>query len=896
MKHLLLTFLTILCVQWGYSQTTYENFEGGAQLTWLGLDGTYNGILPNPDVTGVNTSSTVGSYTKSDMHAYSLLLADLGTPMDLSVNNEFHMKVFATTPSQILMKLEGTGPAIERLVNIAVVNTWVDYKFDFSAAQGQTGLSKIILFFDPGVETSGDTYLFDDVIAYPEGVCAGTIPDPAIIDDFECQRNASYGGGWDIIQVVNNPDASGINTSALVGEYTDPLDSWSALVVDYQNDIDLSHNLIFKAKVWSPKLGQMLFKLEGGSSPGKEVFVDITEINTWVEYKVDFSSQEGLSHKKLSIFFGAGVDALPGEIYYVDDIAREEKAVGISLDDFENGPSMDWQPLNGNEALHGTFNGDIPNPDATGANTTDNVGSYTKGSAAFSTLTAGLPIGFSFSEFPQINMAVWAPAGATSVRMQVISPIDGIKEVTRDISVTETWEVLNFDFSEFAAITDFEELRILFDPGVVSSDTYYFDELRLASSTVDPCEGIVVNPNIWDDFECQRNAVYGAGLDKLAVVANPDKGAGNPSNFVGEYTDPLDEWSALVIDNGGPIDLSVYNQFSFKVWSAKAVPVLVKLEGGTSPAKEVWGNITATEQWVIYSVDLSAFEAENHNKISIFFNGGVLAVVGDVYYIDDIQVKREPINGCVETFETPATVLPFKYFANGHLETEMYPFKVVANPNKSGINISNNVGEFVKASDALPFAGMFADLGTYLNFDNIRTLKAKVLMDHLGNLGLKVEGSLNGSPSKELSVANTTVNAWEEITIDFSEVPEDGQYSRIVVFFDLGIDATGVDVTSYFDDIVAGAGTCTTTGIFEQPELSTMNLFPNPVSDQLVIESELSLDRIEVYNFLGQLVRTIEGNNTVQNKLNTADWNSGMYIIKGYHNNVACAKGKVVRQ
>ncbi len=300
---ILLSIALVFVLTWTQAQTVYEDFEGGPPtLNWVASDGIFDGVVDNPATDGINSSAKAGSYTKSNMHSYSLFLAELPAPMDLTTDNQFHIQIYTSAPTQILMKLEGPGGAIEATKNIANTNVWQEYVFDFSAQAANTGITKIILFFDPGVETSGDTYLFDNIVAYPAGPCAGTVPVATIIDDFECQRNASYGNGWDALTAIGNPDASGINTSASVGRYVDPLDEWSALVVDYQFPMDLSVNNFVSVKIWSPKLGKVLLKLEGGASPPAEKFIDITQTNTWVEYSADFSLQAAANHKRIAIF------------------------------------------------------------------------------------------------------------------------------------------------------------------------------------------------------------------------------------------------------------------------------------------------------------------------------------------------------------------------------------------------------------------------------------------------------------------------------------------------------------------------------------------------------------------------------------------------------------------
>lgn len=56
---------------------------------------------------------------------------------------------------------------------------------------------------------------------------------------------------------------------------------------------------------------------------------------------------------------------------------------------------------------------------------------------------------------------------------------------------------------------------------------------------------------------------------------------------------------------------------------------------------------------------------------------------------------------------------------------------------------------------------------------------------------------------------------------------------------------------------------------------NTISLYPNPVSDYLVIQSQLKLDAIEVYTIMGkQLVKTKE------NKVDFSDFSSGVYVVR----------------
>jgi hypothetical protein len=877
---ILLLFLTATLS----AQVVYEDFEGGGPgITWNAFDGTYNGVVDNPAVAGINTSANVGSYTKSGAHAFSLFLGELASPMDLSVNNRFTIQLYAGAATRLLMKLEGAGEAIEITKNIAITNRWIEYEFDFSAAASFTTITKIILFFDPGVEASADTYLFDNIVGRAANSCAGTVPNPLVIDDFECQRNATYAiPGYDDIEAIANPDVSGINTSTGVGRYTDRDGDFHAMVIDYNSALDLSVNNYVCMKVWAPVTGNLLFKLEGGVSPPAERGVQVTETNTWVEVCADFSNQAAANHKKLVFFFNAGQNG-DGDIYYIDDITRTPVPAPEPLEDFEGGPSLGWMPLNNDNVLHGTFNGAIVNPDVVSGNITPTVGSYTRGSSNFSTLTAILPDGIDLSGNPQINMQVWAPAGATEVTMQLSSPTQGAVSVNQSIANTQSWESLNFTFEDFANVTDFEQINLLFDPGTSQAGTYYFDNIGQGESTVDPCEGVEPITGVLDNFECQRNANYSVGLDRLTVIDNPDLTPANPSPKVGEYVDPNDPWSALVIDNGAPLDLSRYNQLSALIWSPRAVPVLFKLEGGPNNPTEVFVDVTQTNAWVRYQVDFSAAEGLGYTRIAIFLNAGVEPGGEVTYYLDNIELRHEPFRDCVSNFETPElSLLGWRYFANGALEGN--PFIVQANPAPDAVNSSSMVGTFEEANDGAEFAGAFADpVGPIALPNDNKTMTMKVWMPVAGIFTMKLEGGIDGAPgSPDNNVDYTTPMQWQELTWDFSALPDNAQYARVTIIPNFGV-IPAENLTHYFDDISVAGQTCAVVSTFEPVRVAKMRVMPNPAQDFLRMENVENATTFRIINLLGQPVKTLQlASSTTLVEMDLIGLAPGVYVLAAY--------------
>ncbi|GAB4486955.1 MAG: hypothetical protein OHK0019_01410 [Saprospiraceae bacterium] len=882
-----------------------ETFETPSGITWTSLNGTYNGAIANPGPDGVNSSATVGSFTNNPAFDYNFAFGTLSAPLDLSIYNQFKIKVWAPKATEILFKLEGTGEAKEFVKNIAVANKWQEYTFDFSSAASFTTLNKILIVFSPGVTGSSDTYYIDDIQALPQGACAGSTPDPDIIDDFDCNRNAVYDNGWDSLYVVKNPAPSPDNNSRKVGAFHRPAGTgteYAALVIDYEKPINLADRYIFGLKVWAPKTGTLLLKIEGGSSP-KEVGIPVTETNKWVEYSVNFQDEAGEGHDRLVMFFNAGVNGEPGDIYYIDDI-KLYAPQGVPWEDFQETPlSLGWQPLDGNAALHGAFSAPTANPSPNTVNNSSQVGCYSKGSSPLSTLQAiNLSGNFDLSTFPQFNLDVLSPASVavgTKVRMQLSSPTAGNQSVEAAITTPGQWETLGFDFSAFSATTDFGEIRIIFNPDVAAAgESWCIDNLRQGVATVDPCIGVVPNPVIINDFECQKNYVevfYGAS--DLKIINNPQQTVENASLKVGEYKDPAGagtEFAGIGFTLPAPPDLSLNNQLEVQVYSPfDNVPFLFKLQGG-NPAVEIFDTLPEKNKWHTFSIDFSGAVGTNNNQLVIFFN--VLSPTGGgTYYVDNIRWRRAGYNGCVGDNETANTTLPnFVYFNNNPLDGQTTT--VVANPLKAGINTSDNVIRYVQSGTAPIFSGAYADLDAAIDFKGVKEIKAKVLMDHIGKFTMKVEVFGNPIPPIEITADNTKVNEWEEITFPFTAVGDNDKYNRLTVLVDIGSTGTGTDRVTYFDDIVIGSGQCGDVGTFT-PNVATMRILPNPVTDQLRVENFEGVERLDVFNIFGQRLSSVNTSGDVQTRVDVAGLPAGIYTLAGYNQQgQLIANAKFVKQ
>lgn len=897
----------ILCFSFfttGFGQEVLENFEGGALLPWNAADGTFE-VVDNPpdqDTLEINPSAQVGSYTKAEGAAFSLLIAQLDNPLDLTTNNQFRIQVNAPVKTSFILKLEGDGEAIEETVPIGVANQWIEYTFNFSEAVTFTTINKIILFFDPGTAESSDTYLFDNLVAEPSGICSGVAEVPTIFDDFECQRNVVYGDpGYTDIEPVSNPDPSGINTSSTVGQYTDREDAFHAFVLAFANGVPIQEGAsVFSIKVWAPVTGRLLAKLEGGGSPILERDAQVMETNTWVECKIDFSDQIGADHGRLTLFFNAGEENAAGDIYYIDDLRLEAQPMARVLEDFEDEtPNLAWESQ-GDPGVFGSFDGILDNPDPSEVNNTDQVGSYTKGSSRFGGLEAPLPTDFTLETFPQINIKVWAPSGAAELTMRLFSPSQGLQAVTRPLDATEEWVDLTFNFEDFQTITDFDRLDLLFDQNLETQDTWYFDEVTQGESTVDPCEGVDPIPTVIDNFDCQRNVPIVTGADRLTIVNNPDPSGINPNplNKVAEYTDPLDQFSAVTWESDQPFDLSLYNQLHAEIWSPDIVPLGFKLDGSaTANPIEIVVDAEADAEWVEYVIDFSQAAGMGYTRLSVFFNFAQTPAQEDIYYIDDISWERAPLTGCIANFEVPAfTPTEWNYFANG--DTDGEELQVIANPDPSGINTSSMVAAFIEDPTGEIFAGVYADLEAPVTLpaDN-QTMRIKVWMDHAARVALKLEEPQDGAmASGDVFADYTTPNEWQELTFNYDgSITTGGLYNRVSIIMDF--DNTPSELkTYYFDDIVIADASCETTTSRRRLNVERLRVAPNPAFETLFVENAEGIERFVIFNLIGQPVQTIRTAGQANLEIQLADFGRGMYLINGYdEQGVLRASAKIVK-
>lgn len=236
-------------------------------------------------------------------------------------------------------------------------------------------------------------------------------------------------------------------------------------------------------------------------------------------------------------------------------------------------------------------------------------------------------------------------------------------------------------------------------------------------------------------------------------------------------------------------------------------------------------------------------------------------------------------------FTLPAQQIPIDFEADGNgagwvwttFENDTNPsLEIVANPDPTGINTSATVAKFTALQSGQPFAGCEtlhgAGIGTFTINEQNAIIRIKVWKPVVSDVGIKLVRSDNWSLG-EIKIANTKVNEWEQIEFDFS-AHMGNTYDQIVIFPDF--NGRSSDHVIYFDEVY---GESSISGVQHFSEAG-IHLFPNPTTDRLVIDADLTFSRYEIYTITGELVAEKRVNN--ENIVDVSTLSAGLYLIKAF--------------
>ncbi len=327
------------------------------------------------------------------------------------------------------------------------------------------------------------------------------------------------------------------------------------------------------------------------------------------------------------------------------------------------------------------------------------------------------------------------------------------------------------------------------------------------------------------DFEViHMNLMVGGATDlsKITVVPNPDPSGINTSGWVAKFNRSMNgvPWGGFWCPLPVAVDVTVNKYVHVKVWKPRISTVKFKLEGGAAGTLEIasMNPQTTTGVWEDMVFD---FTSKTGTYPIIAFMPDFMDPVGltedIVIYFDDIVVNNDPTPGSAPAYvmedyeQIPLNLM------TGDPVIDLSSMIIVGNPDPSGINVSNYVVQFFRDMDGVPWEGFWSP--TPVDVTTNKYMHVKVWKPRLSPIKFKIEKP--GENHEVLSMnAQTIINGWEDIVIDFSAYS--GEWTVIAFMPDFA-DPVGLteDITIYFDDII-------------------LNNDPNPI--QPTVEVVLSVD------------------------------------------------------
>ena len=640
----------------------------------------------NPSTSGINTSDNVLHISKPDgSQTWAGGSMALGTAVDLSVSTEITMMVYAPQVGMpinfVLQEAGGSTNKAQLAVMTTQSETWEILTFDMATADGYDpahvyeSISIEPNFGNMGVAGATEFY-FDDI----QNITPTAPEKPSFPVDFEDPNlNYLFGGYGDpnfdpiLVEISNNPNASGINTSASVLHLSKPDGSqtWAGTTMALKDVIDFSGGTTFTMKVHAPQIGMpinFVFQEDGGGVKA-ELSVMTTIANEWETITFDMSQATGFdpaaAYKFIAIEPNFGNMGIAGATeFYFDDI---EDGSGNNLIptipiDFESSTLMYGLAGYGDPNFM-----EIPveitdNPFQGGINFSAKSLHITKPEGSQTWAGASLAIGeaIDVANNPMFSIKVLAPDAGMPINL--IFQEEGGSPNKAQLAIPTvfggTWETLLFDMSQADGYDPSHSYKVIsIEPnfgnmGIAGATEFYFDDFAYFLAP----DG----PFLPEDFESPtiNYETFGYGDPNFDPVPtgisdNPDASGVNTSNRVWFIQKPAgsQDWAGASMPLALPIDMNQGPYFYMKVWSPTAgTPILLSFENSTDPATiytEAEVNTTKNGSWEILSFNMTEHinydPNEVYNLVSINPNNGFTGV-GATYYFDDIQYGGDVVS------------------------------------------------------------------------------------------------------------------------------------------------------------------------------------------------------------------------------------------------------------
>jgi hypothetical protein len=330
--YLLLFSLCLALTVTAQDELIISNFEDISPLfdSWetKGVD-----VVENPMAAGINTTDSAIRVFTSDLVTYEGIKT-YPEPLDFSELNVFSILVYSEIEGQVLLKLEGDGVSpFEQRLNYTEEGSWQELRFDLSGATSNVD-TLVALFPDIDGTSDSTAWYFDEIKLTADPV----VIDPVVTGEnpitFETE-GADY--KWIVFDnppepedndsnafsIVDNPDPSGINTSAKVGKYEMHVGAamWAGVKTTNLNPIIITEdNKWISMDIYKTDRDSVGLKIEPPSTNGILVTVVPETFGEWETVSFDFSEAVGDTFPTFVIFPDWTGLERSEEVIYFDNI------------------------------------------------------------------------------------------------------------------------------------------------------------------------------------------------------------------------------------------------------------------------------------------------------------------------------------------------------------------------------------------------------------------------------------------------------------------------------------------------------------------------------------------------------------------------------------------------
>lgn len=360
------------------------------------------------------------------------------------------------------------------------------------------------------------------------------------------------------------------------------------------------------------------------------------------------------------------------------------------------------------------------------------------------------------------------------------------------------------------------------------------------------------------------------GIDGTVATLVPDPS--NASNQVMQMVGGTQTWDHAYFDLVPAVNLSdnANNTITFRINPISITGVrqhLLKFEGGAVAAEYFF--TTTDSGWQTITADYPAGLGVGP-KMVIFTDSGAPAngytnTNTGTYLIDDIAgATNNPLVGGVTlpfTFSDPNQLL---VGADG----------TVATLDTDPLDAANPVMKMVGGTATWDHAKLALNPQVNLSDDAANTITFRINPISIAGVRQHLLKFENGSANAEFFFT-TTGSGWQTIEADYPAGK--GSYPVMVLFTDSGADTNGYNNantgTYLVDDIKFKAALSTA-----KFDASSIKMYPNPVKNTLTIDANSTIQRVSVYNILGQEVMSVSPKSNSAT-LQTSALQKGAYMV-----------------